>query len=87
MSNIPALVDARLYQQIIDADTVKILLDELHDRRLIGREVSIFKVHLRLSQRSVTLPGVAGHRLGPGTVARALRHAAADAVWGMGLGV
>ena len=56
MSNHSALIDALFYKQVINADTVEILLYELHDGRLIRRKVSLFIKHLRLSQRPVTFP-------------------------------
>jgi len=59
--NHSALIDALFYKQVINADTVEILLYELHDGRLIGGKVSPFKKHLRLPQRPVTLPVIAVH--------------------------
>ncbi len=56
MSKLTALIDARFYKQVINADTVKMLLYELHDGRLIWRKVSPLIKHLRLPQRPVTFP-------------------------------
>jgi hypothetical protein len=61
MSNYSALVDALSDKQIIIADTVEILLYELHDGRLIGSKVSLFIKHLYLPQHPVAFAGIAVH--------------------------
>ncbi len=63
MSNLAALIDALIYKQIINADTVEILLYELHNGRLIGSKVSPFIKHLRLPQRPVTFPVITVYTL------------------------
>jgi hypothetical protein len=56
LSKLSALIDALFYKQVINADTVEIILDKLHDGRLIWRKVSSFIKHFRLPQRPVTFP-------------------------------
>ena len=54
-------VNALLYKQVINADAVKILLDELHYGRLIRSKVPPIIKHFRLPQRPVPLSVVAVH--------------------------
>ena len=61
MSNLPALIDALFYKQVINADTVEILLYELHDGRLIWSKVSAFIKHLGLPQGPVTFTFITVH--------------------------
>ena len=64
LSKLSTLIDALFYNQVINADTVEILLDKLHDGRLIWRKVSPFIKHLRRPQRPVTFPVITARACG-----------------------